>query len=234
MTMLQETIKLTAPCDFERHAAVQWKQQVLDELPGKATLAEIDMSATRSMDSGGLTALLALNDVLASRDGQLRLVNPSPVVTQLLELTRMHRVLVVAKGSAVKAADATRPILIVEDEYIIRTVAELSLKALGRPMLFAENGQEALDIARRENPAVIVLDYIMPLMDGTETLRRLKSDETTRDIPVIIMSANKKIASGEYDSFEGAAGFISKPFSPATLRSEVHRLIQENREVAAR
>lgn len=64
----------------------------------------------------------------------------------------------------------------VEDESIIRSVAGLSLRPLGRPIFFAENGQEAINIARRDHPAVIVLDNIMPLMGGKETLRRLKKD----------------------------------------------------------
>ena len=73
----------------------------------------------------------------------------------------------------------------------------------------------------------------MPLMDGTETLRQLKLNDTTKDIPVIVMSANEKITSGAHAGFDGAACFISKPFNPSALRGMVHNLIQERREVAA-
>lgn len=226
-------VRIAAPGDFERHSAAQWKEQSLASLPTDVRHLEVDLSHTRTMDSGGLTALLALNDELARRGGHLQLFRPTPVVTQLLELTRMHRVLTVAKDTSGEDAYAQRSILIAEDELVIRTVAELTLKPLGRRIVFAGNGQEALDIARRDRPAVIVLDYVMPLMDGTETLRQLKADDMTKDIPVIIMSASKKIAGGEYEGFQGAAGFVSKPFSPSDLRSQVFRLIQEHREVAA-
>jgi CheY-like chemotaxis protein len=116
-----------------------------------------------------------------------------------------------------------RPVLVVEDDSIIRSVAGMSLKALGRPVLYAENGHEALALARTENPAVIVLDYVLPLMDGTETLRRLKQDARTADIPVVIMSANTQVANGVYDAFEGAACIVcsKKPCNPRP-RDEPH------------
>lgn len=233
MNNSRDTVQLSTPCDFEHRTATKWKNTVLEEFPAGASHAEIDMSCTRSMDSSGLTALLALNEVCTKRHGQVRLINPTSVVTQLLELTRMHRVFVIAKGPLTPTAGTDRPILIAEDEALILSVATMSLKPLGRPIIVAANGQEALAMARRERPALILMDYVMPLMDGTETLRRLKSDDSTKDIPVIIMSANEKIARGAYENFEGASCFITKPFSPAALRSEVHRLIQENLEVAA-
>ena len=228
----ENILALAAPSDFENMAAMEWKQATLDRLPAEVTLVEVDMAGIRTMDSSGLTALLALNEALVERKGSLRLINPSTVVTQLLELTRLHRVLAISNRSSASQSPALRPILVVEDEAIIRTVAKMSLSPLGREIIFAENGQEALEMAGRCHPAVILLDYLMPLMDGTETLRQLKMDAATKDIPVIIMSANERIAKGAYEGFEGAAGFISKPFSPAKLRSEVHQIIQ-GLEVAA-
>ena len=225
-------VALIAPPDFEGQSALDWKIESMAKLTKDTTTIEIELADTKTMDSSGLTALLALNEMVAKRNGEVRLINPSTPVTQLLELTRLHRVFVISRERTAPQPFAQRPILVVEDEAIIRSVATMSLKPLGRPIIFAENGQEALVIARRDRPAVILLDYMMPLMDGTETLRHLKSDDRTKDIPVIIMSANEKVASGAYDSFEGASCFISKPFSPAALRGEVHNLIQEQREVA--
>jgi len=227
------SLHLVAPCDFEQRTASNWKTKVLGSVGSDVTLIEIDLAGTRNIDSNGLSALLALNETMRKASGQVRLINPSSPVTQLLELTSLHRVFVITRGASIDSGDSVRPILIVEDEAIIRSVAEMSLKPLGRPIIFAENGQQAIGIARSDQPAVILLDYLMPLMDGTEALRRLKSDDTTRHIPVIIMSANEKIAAGVYESFEGASCFVSKPFSPTSLRGEVHRLIQESLEVAA-
>lgn len=230
---LKTTHHFVAPCDFDRQTALHFKHSVLEKLSFETTTLEIDLSGTHSFDSNGLSSLLGIKDSLAKRKGQVRLISPSPEVTQLLELTGMHRLFVITKESLNQKKAPTRPILVVEDESIIRSVAELSLKPLGRPIVFATNGQEAIAIARRENPAIILLDYVMPLMDGNETLRRLKSENSTKDIPVIILSANEKIANGVYDTFEGASCFMSKPFSPSVLRGEVHRLIQEIPQLAA-
>jgi len=230
MNLPKNTLRLVAPCDFEHHTANQWRKKGMDTLRPEVLMVEIDLSHTRSMDSSGLTALLVIHEACAKHNGQVRLINPSSVVTQLLELTRMHRLFTIVKGHATATKNAARPILIAEDEALILNVAELSLKPLGYPIISAGNGQEAIHLARRDHPALILLDYIMPLMDGNETLRRLKSDATTKDIPVIVMSANEKIARGIYENFEGASCFVAKPFSPAALRSEVHRLIQTNLE----
>lgn len=117
------------------------------------------------------------------------------------------------------------PILVVDDEPHMRRVAELSMKPLGHPILLAGDGQEAVDMARSHQPCVILLDHIMPVMDGKAALQQLKADPATRDIPVIILSSRGQLAVGQYQGFETATMFVSKPFSPALLRREVERLI---------
>lgn len=239
MTMTMTTTKPTKPyqavppSEFEHSAARRWQKTVEASLQTEVKEVEVLMSNTRTMDSCGLAVLLDLHEQLVLREGRVTLVNPTAAVMQLLELTGAHRILNVAHERSECDELDLRPVLVVEDDSIIRTVAGMSLKALGRSVLFAENGHEALAMARKERPAVIVLDYVLPLMDGTETLRRLKQDPRTADIPVLIMSANTRVANGVYDAFEGAACFVSKPFSPAVLRKEVHRLLEENLEPAA-
>jgi CheY-like chemotaxis protein len=206
---------------------------MIRELTQDALMVDVELSGTQAFDSSGLGALMSLKDQVTKRGGQLRLMNPSRTVTQLLELTSMHRLFVIATGGAVCQPFEKRPILIVEDDDVIRSVAEMSRRALGRRVLSVTNGQEAIHVARREKPAVILLDYIMPIMDGIETLRRLKADEETKGIPVLIMSANDRIASGVHSQFEGASCFVVKPFSPTALRGEVHRLIEGSLEAAA-
>ena len=117
------------------------------------------------------------------------------------------------------------PILVVDDEPHMRRVAELSMKPLGHPILLAGDGQEAVNLARSHQPCVILLDHIMPVMDGKAALQMLKADPATRDIPVIILSSRGQLAVGQYQGFETATMFVSKPFSPALLRREVERLI---------
>jgi CheY-like chemotaxis protein len=119
-----------------------------------------------------------------------------------------------------------KPILVVDDEPHIRRVTELSMKPLGRRVLLASDGHEALAIARREKPCVILLDHIMPNMDGKNALSELKNDPDTCDIPVVILSARGQLAVGQYSGFETASLFVTKPFSPTMLRQEIQRLIQ--------
>ena len=225
----------TAPAEMNRMASVLWRGQVLAAVKPEHISADIDMSHTKHIDSNGLAAILSLSQEFIKRGGVMRVINPSRQVVQLLEITRLHRSVTIIQRdeSDQQAASRPRPILVVEDEPHIRSVTELSMRPLGRSVLAAENGQEALNIARRENPAVIILDYLMPVMDGMTTLRRLKADEATRHIPVIVMSANGNIARGMNEQFEGASFFVTKPFSPSSLRQEVHRLIQDNLELSA-
>lgn len=225
--MPPQPFRVVAPSEFEHSAARRWLRSLEARLPAEVREVEIDLSMTRTMDSHGLAMLLDLHERMQRQEGVVTVLNPSPTVAQVLELTGMHRVLKVAYERAEGEANARRPVLVVEDDRIIRSVAGMSLKSLGRRVLFAENGHEALALARQERPAVIVLDYVLPLLDGQAALRRLKQDARTADIPVVIMSANARVASGVHDAFEGAACFVSKPFSPAALRAEVHRLLEE-------
>lgn len=117
------------------------------------------------------------------------------------------------------------PILVVDDEPHMRRVAELSMKPLGHPILLAADGQEAVHLARSRHPCVILLDHIMPVMDGKTALQQLKSNPETSHIPVIILSSRGQLAVGQYQGFETATMFVSKPFSPALLRREVEKLI---------
>ena len=121
-----------------------------------------------------------------------------------------------------------RPILVVDDEPHMRKVAELSMKPLGHPILLASDGLEAVQLARSNRPCVILLDHIMPVMDGKTALQELKSNPDTSDIPVIILSSRGQLAVGQYQGFETATMFVSKPFSPALLRREVEKLISHS------
>lgn len=223
----------TAPAELNRTAASLWRNHVQTMIRPHHTVCEVDMSRTTFIDSNGLAALLALSQELTQRGGILRLINPTRQVVQMLELTRVHRALEVVMRETEDSTMKQRPILVVEDEQIIRSVAELSMRPLGRAVLAAENGAEAINIARRENPAVIILDYLMPVMDGIATLRRLKADDSTKHIPVIVMSANEKVGRDLSEQFDGASIFITKPFNPTALRQEVHRLLNDNLSLSA-
>lgn len=126
-------------------------------------------------------------------------------------------------------------VLLVDDEADIRRIGELSLKAVGKLQVFlAKSGFEALEMAKRENPDVVLLDVMMPGMDGPTTLERLRCDVDLAQIPVIFMTAKVQRQEVETYSKLGALGVISKPFDPMTLPKQLFSIIDSPSEVFAR
>ncbi len=119
-----------------------------------------------------------------------------------------------------------KTILIVDDEDDIREVAQMSLELVGGwNVLTASSGAEALEIAAREQPDAILLDVMMPEMDGPTTFRRLRASPPTAGIPVILLTA--KVQGTDRRGFEdlGVAGVIPKPFDPMSLSSRVAEVL---------
>lgn len=117
-------------------------------------------------------------------------------------------------------------ILLVDDETDIRTVGKLALSTLGGwQVVEARNGPEALEKAASEQPDLILLDVMMPVMDGPTTFGRLQDESSTRQIPVIFMTA--KVQKHEVERYLqlGARGVISKPFDPMNLPNEIRALV---------
>jgi CheY-like chemotaxis protein len=115
-----------------------------------------------------------------------------------------------------------RRILVVDDEDDIREVAQLSLEMVGGwEVLPAGSGAEALRRAEAERPDAILLDVMMPGMDGPSTFLALQANPATRGIPVILLTA--KVQSADRRRFEdlGVAGVLSKPFDPMELAGQV-------------
>jgi CheY-like chemotaxis protein len=117
-------------------------------------------------------------------------------------------------------------ILLVDDEADIRLIADISLSNLGGwQVLQAASGSEALDLAAREHPDLILLDVMMPGMDGPATLAHLREREDGFTTPVIFMTA--KVQKAEIDRLLalGVRGLIAKPFDPMTLHEEIRRIL---------
>jgi CheY-like chemotaxis protein len=116
----------------------------------------------------------------------------------------------------------TRRILIVDDEDDIREVAQVSLELVGQyEVLTASSGRDGLASARSERPDAILLDVMMPDMDGPATLAELRADPVTADIPVVFLTAKTQSAERSRLAELGAAGILTKPFDPLKLASEV-------------
>jgi two-component system, OmpR family, response regulator len=117
-------------------------------------------------------------------------------------------------------------VLLVDDEPDIRRIAHLSLHRVGKlQVVMATSGAEALELAPRELPDVVLLDVMMPELDGPSTFQRLRALPATAGIPVIFMTA--KAQKHEVEAFRalGAAGVIPKPFDPMTLAADVRRIV---------
>lgn len=119
----------------------------------------------------------------------------------------------------------TKTILIVDDEPHMRRITELSLKKLGCELLSASGGNEALRLARQHLPALIVMDVMMPDLDGISALKELKAAPATAKIPVIMLTSRGQNVTRVDAEGSGAALYLTKPFSPSALAAEVRRII---------
>ena len=109
-----------------------------------------------------------------------------------------------------------KKILVVDDEPDLLKVTLLRLKKTGYEVFGAVDGREALDLARRIIPDLIILDIYLPLINGDEVAKRLKKDDGLKHIPIILISATtRSLAERTKDS--GACGYLTKPFEPEEL-----------------
>jgi CheY-like chemotaxis protein len=115
-------------------------------------------------------------------------------------------------------------VLVVDDEPFMLRMIQIVLERDGFLFLKATNGHEAVEVAARERPGAVVMDAMMPTMDGLTALRLLKQDPVTRTIPVIMLTANPHKFSREDAETSGATVFLTKPFSPTRLVAEIRRL----------
>ncbi len=118
----------------------------------------------------------------------------------------------------------SKTILLAEDEPHIVTAVSYLLKRAGFQTLTATDGQQALDMALAESPDVLVLDLMMPKLDGYEVLRRLRADPQGEKLPVLMLTAKSQGIDRE-KAFEcGADRYMTKPFANAELVAMVEEL----------
>lgn len=119
-----------------------------------------------------------------------------------------------------------RTVLLVDDDADIRTIGAISLEQVGGlAVTMAGSGRDGIDVAREVQPDVILLDMMMPDLDGLATLELLREDPLTASIPVIFMTAKvqQRDVGGYVDA--GAIGVIAKPFDPLALAAEVKAIV---------
>jgi len=116
-------------------------------------------------------------------------------------------------------------ILVVDDEIYIVHILDFSLGMEGYEVLTALDGEQALEKARTEKPDLIVLDIMMPKLDGYETCKRLKADPEVKDVPVILLSAKGRNVDQKVGFEVGADDYITKPFSPRKLVERINAIL---------
>jgi two-component system phosphate regulon response regulator PhoB len=120
-------------------------------------------------------------------------------------------------------------ILIVEDDRDIVEMVRYNLKEQGYETISASNGQKGVELAKSQHPDLIILDIMMPVMDGFEACRALKNDNTTADIPIIILSAKSQETDKVVGLELGADDYVTKPFSPRELIARIRAILRRGR-----
>ena len=116
-------------------------------------------------------------------------------------------------------------VLVVDDEVYILHILDFILGAENYDVITATNGEQALQKVRDEKPDLVVLDIMMPKIDGYETCRLIKSDPKTKMIPVILLTAKGREVDQKLGREVGASDYITKPFSPSKLIERVQAIL---------
>jgi two-component system alkaline phosphatase synthesis response regulator PhoP len=116
-------------------------------------------------------------------------------------------------------------VLVVDDEPDVLLLCRLNLQQRGHQVLEASEGGRALELARERHPDVIVLDLMLPGIDGYDVLEALQADAATSDIPIVVLTAKSLRADRDRSHGLGASAFLTKPFLPSELCEVVDSLV---------
>ena len=122
---------------------------------------------------------------------------------------------------------ADKKVLVVDDEIHIVHVVAIKLRNNGYEVIPAENGADALELACKEKPDIIVTDFQMPVMTGLELVEKLRRNEATKDIPVIMLTARGFAVEDEQKEDLQISRFLSKPFSPKELLRSIEDILYQ-------
>jgi CheY-like chemotaxis protein len=118
-----------------------------------------------------------------------------------------------------------RLVLIADDDEDILALVRATIERSGHEVMTVADGAAALSAMAERRPDLAVLDIAMPELDGLEVLRRLRADDETRDLPVILLTAQAQAADVERGFATGASAYVRKPFSPRDLATRVDDLL---------
>ena len=118
-------------------------------------------------------------------------------------------------------------VLVIDDEDDVRRVVEMNLRADGFEVYTSPDGYSGIEAARKYKPKLILLDVMMPDMDGLEVLRELKWDKKLKKIPVIMLTAKSTVGDMEHAFGRRADGYITKPFDGSSLGETIKKKLEE-------
>jgi DNA-binding response OmpR family regulator len=119
-------------------------------------------------------------------------------------------------------------VLVADDEDDIRSLVSFRLKRAGYDVITAADGEEALVLATTRLPDLVVLDMMMPKATGLEVTRSMREQSTTKDIPIILLTARAQEADVARGFDAGADDYVKKPFSPQDLQARVQALLERS------
>ena len=117
-------------------------------------------------------------------------------------------------------------VLVIDDEAPIRLLCRVNLEAEGMDVIEAEDGSVGVELARSERPDVILLDVMMPGMDGWEVLQALQAEQGTSKIPIVFLTARAELRDRAQGLELGGIDYVTKPFDPVGLAPLVHGLLE--------
>jgi CheY-like chemotaxis protein len=128
-------------------------------------------------------------------------------------------------GGGRQPGESAPLVLLVDDELSIRTICRVNLEGDGLAVAEAADGSDALEQVKRERPSLVLLDVMMPGVDGWRVAEELAADEETRDIPVVFLSARAAHEDRLHAQELGAVGYVVKPFDPLELAGTVREVL---------
>ena len=118
-------------------------------------------------------------------------------------------------------------VLLIDDHLTVFRLLEAIVRIKGYTLLYAESGQQGIVMARQERPDLILLDVMMPDIDGFKVCQYLKENEDTKEIPIMFLTARGADGDLELGRKAGADGFMTKPFQTTEVLKQIERLLSE-------
>jgi CheY-like chemotaxis protein len=189
--------------------------------------------AVRTAIAHGATAGEIRTAMRAANCASMRDVALALVEDGVTSIEEVDRVLSSETAAAKTVVNDRRRVLIADDDRIIRMLLKVLLEQDGYTVLETENGQQALDVARRERPDLVIIDLTMPQMDGYEAIQRIRQEAAIASLPVIVLTAETGPGVEQRVLELGADDYLIKPFEADVLRARVRAVFRRQERIAS-